>query len=39
LERVKKLQQAVKVAREKANMTEAADVHIGAQIFNYLQWT
>jgi hypothetical protein len=39
LERVKKLQEAVKVAREKANMTEATDVHIGAQIFAYLQWT
>jgi len=35
---VAKLQAAVKVAREQANMTEVADVKIGAAIFDFLGW-
>lgn len=37
-ERLRKLRDAVKVAREQANMTTVADVKIGAQIFEYLGW-
>jgi hypothetical protein len=36
LERVEKLQQAVKVAREEANNTEAEDQKVGERFFNYL---
>jgi hypothetical protein len=36
--KVAKLQAAVKVAREQANMTEVADVKIGAAIFEFLDW-
>jgi hypothetical protein len=36
LERVEKLQQAVKFAREEANNAEAEDVKIGAKVFQYL---
>ena len=35
-ERVEKLQQAVKFAREDANGTEAADQKVGAKVFGYL---
>jgi hypothetical protein len=36
LERVEKLQQAVKFAREEANNTEAVDKHVGDKVFGYL---
>jgi hypothetical protein len=36
LERVEKLQQAVKFAREEANNTEAVDKHVGDKVFSYL---
>ncbi len=36
LERVEKLQQAVKFAREEANNTEAEDQKVGERFFNYL---
>jgi hypothetical protein len=36
LERVEKLQEAVKFAREEANNAEAEDIKIGAKIFQYL---
>jgi hypothetical protein len=36
LERVEKLQQAVKFAREEANNTEAVDKHMGDKVFGYL---
>lgn len=36
LERVEKLQQAVKYAREEANNTEVEDQKVGAKIFQYL---
>ncbi len=36
LDRVEKLQRAVKVARESANMTEAPKVAVGAKIWGYL---
>ena len=36
LERVEKLQQAVKFAREEANNTEAVDKHVGDRVFGYL---
>ena len=36
LERVEKLQQAVKFAREEANNTEVTDQKVGAAIFGYL---
>ena len=36
LERVEKLQQAVKFAREEANSAEVADQRIGDAVFGYL---
>jgi hypothetical protein len=36
LERVEKLQQAVKFAREEANNAEAVDKHVGDRVFGYL---
>ncbi|GAB4191106.1 MAG: hypothetical protein OHK0022_04570 [Roseiflexaceae bacterium] len=36
LERVERLQQAVKFAREEANNTEAADQKVGEKVFQYL---
>lgn len=36
LDRVRKLQEAVKVAREEANGTVVTDVHIGKKVFDYL---
>jgi hypothetical protein len=36
LERVEKLQQAVKFAREEANNVEVEDQRIGGQVFDYL---
>jgi hypothetical protein len=36
LERVEKLQQAVKFAREEANNAEVVDRHVGDKIFSYL---
>ncbi|HMA34601.1 MAG TPA: hypothetical protein VKY74_08980 [Chloroflexia bacterium] len=36
LERVERLQQAVKFAREEANNTEAAEQKVGARVFGYL---
>ena len=36
LERVEKLQQAVKFAREEANNVEIEDQRIGEQVFYYL---
>lgn len=36
LERVERLQQAVKFAREEANGTEIADQHVGEAVFGYL---
>jgi hypothetical protein len=36
LERVEKLQQAVKFAREEANSTEVTDVRAGDKVLNYL---
>lgn len=36
--KVVKLQEAVKVAREEANMTEVPDVKIGEAIFDFLDW-
>jgi hypothetical protein len=36
LERVEKLQQAVKFAREEANNIEVEDQRIGERIFEYL---
>lgn len=38
LTRIEKLAAAVKVAREQANLTEAPDVKIGQQVFEYLSW-
>lgn len=38
MEKVAKLQAAVKVAREQANMTEVVDVKIGETVFSYLGW-
>lgn len=38
LAKVQKLQAAVKVARETANMTEVVDRQIGAAVFDYLGW-
>lgn len=38
LAKVSKLQEAVKKAREEANMTEVADVKIGDAVFAYLDW-
>lgn len=36
LERIEKLQQAVKFAREEANNTEATDQQVGQRVFQYL---
>ena len=36
LERVEKLQQAVKFAREEANNVEVEDQTVGEQVFGYL---
>ena len=36
LERVEKLQHAVKFAREEANNTEVSDQRVGAAVFDYL---
>ena len=36
LERVEKLQQAVKFAREEANNTEASDQKVGEKLLSYL---
>ncbi|MDI1462793.1 hypothetical protein QEZ54_17595 [Catellatospora sp. KI3] len=36
LDRVERLQQAVKFAREEANNTEAVDRHVGEKVFGYL---
>jgi hypothetical protein len=36
LERVEKVQQAVKFAREEANNAEAVDRHVGEKVFGYL---
>ena len=36
LDRVDKLQQAVKYAREEANNTEVTDQHVGDTVFGYL---
>ncbi len=36
LERVEKLQRAVKFAREEANSAEAVDRHVGGKVFDYL---
>jgi hypothetical protein len=36
LDRVDKLQQAVKFAREEANNTEVTDVKVGERVFDYL---
>ena len=36
VEKVKKLEEAVKFAREDANNTEVNQVHVGEKIFNYL---
>lgn len=38
LEKVRRLIQAVKEARELANVTEVRDVRIGEAVFNYLGW-
>ncbi len=38
LEKLRFLAQAVKEARELANVTEVQDVHIGEAIFGYLDW-
>lgn len=35
-ERVTKLSEAVKYAREQANMTEVADIKVGTKVFDYL---
>jgi hypothetical protein len=36
LDRVEKLQAAVKFAREEANAAEVTDVHVGEVVFGYL---
>ena len=36
LERVEKLQQAIKFAREEANNAEAPEVKVGDKVFNYI---
>jgi hypothetical protein len=38
-DRVRRLSEAVKKAREEANSMEVDDVHIGEAVFTYLAWT